>query len=42
VDGVSSFGGGGTNTLSIVALIVAAIAVLLAITGLATKGRPLA
>ena len=42
VDGVSSFGGGGTNTLSIVALIVAAIAVLLAVTGLATKGRPLA
>jgi uncharacterized protein YcnI len=42
VDGVSSFGGGGTSTLSIVALIVAAVAVLLGITGLATKGRPLA
>ena|SRR5689334_199181 len=43
VDGVSSLGGGGgTSTLAIVALIVAAVAVLLAITGLATKGRPLA
>jgi uncharacterized protein YcnI len=42
VDGVSSFGGGGTSTLAIVALIVAAVAMLLGITGLATKGRPLA
>ena len=42
VEGVSSFGGGGTSTLSIVALIVAAVAVLLGITGLVTKGRPLA
>jgi uncharacterized protein YcnI len=42
VDGVSSLGGGGTSTLAIVALIVAAVAVLLGIAGLATKGRPLA
>lgn len=42
VEGVSSLGGGGTSTLAIVALIVAAVAVLLGITGLATKGRPLA
>jgi uncharacterized protein YcnI len=42
VEGVSSLGGGGTSTLAIVALIVAAVAVLLGIAGLATKGRPLA
>jgi uncharacterized protein YcnI len=42
VDGVSSLGGGGTSSLAIVALIVAAVAVLLGIAGLATKGRPLA
>jgi uncharacterized protein YcnI len=42
VEGVSSFGdGGGTSTLAIVALIVAAVAVLLGIAGLATRGRPL-
>jgi uncharacterized protein YcnI len=41
VDGVSSLGGGGTTTLTIVALIVAAIGVLLGIAGLATRGRPL-
>jgi len=42
VDGVSSLGGGGTTTLTIVALIVGAIGVLLGIAGLATRGRPLA
>ena len=42
VDGVSSLGGGGTTTLTIVALIVAAVGVLLGIAGLATRGRPLA
>ena len=43
VEGVSSLGGGGgTTTLTIVALIVAAVGVLLAIVGLATRGRPLA
>lgn len=41
IEGVSSVGGS-SSTLSIVALIVAGIAVLLAIVGLATKGRPLA
>jgi uncharacterized protein YcnI len=40
VDGVSSLGGG-TTTLTIVALIVAAVGVLLGIAGLATRGRPL-
>jgi uncharacterized protein YcnI len=42
VEGVSSFGGGSTTTLTIVALIVAGIGVLLGIAGLATRGRPLA
>jgi uncharacterized protein YcnI len=42
VEGVSSLGGGGTSTLAIVALIVAAVGVLLGIAGLATRGRPLA
>ena len=42
VDGVSSLGGGGTTTLTIVALIVGAVGVLLGIAGLATRGRPLA
>jgi uncharacterized protein YcnI len=42
VDGVSSLGGGGTSTLAIVALIVGAVGVLIGITGLATRGRPLA
>jgi uncharacterized protein YcnI len=42
VEGVSSFEGGGTTTLTIVALIVAVVGVLLGIAGLATKGRPLA
>ena len=41
VDGVSSLGGGGTTTLTIIALIVGAIGVLLGIAGLATRGRPL-
>ena len=41
VDGVSSLGGGGTTTLTIVALIVAAVGVLLGIAGLAPRGRPL-
>jgi uncharacterized protein YcnI len=42
VDGVSTLGGGGTTTLTIVALIVGAVGVLLGIAGLATRGRPLA
>jgi len=42
VDGVSSFGGGSSSTLTIVALIVGGIGVLLGILGLATKDRPLA
>jgi uncharacterized protein YcnI len=42
VDGVSSLGGGGTSTLSIIALVVGAAGVLLGILGLATRGRPLA
>ena len=41
VEGVSSRGGGGTTTLTIVALIVGAVGVLLGIAGLATRGRPL-
>ena len=41
VEGVSSLSGGGTSTLSIVALIVGAVGVLLGIAGLATRGRPL-
>ena len=41
VEGVSSLGGGGTTTLTIVALIVGAVGVLLGIVGLATRGRPL-
>ena len=42
VDGVSSLSGGGTTTLTIVALIVGAVGVLLGIAGLATRGRPIA
>jgi uncharacterized protein YcnI len=41
VEGVSSFGGDSSSTLTIVALIVGAVGVLLAILGLATRGRPL-
>jgi uncharacterized protein YcnI len=42
IDGVSSLGGGGTSTLSIIALIVGAVGVVLGIVALATRGRPLA
>ncbi|MFL5921848.1 MAG: DUF1775 domain-containing protein [Gaiellaceae bacterium] len=42
VEGVSSLGGGSSSTLSIVALVVSGIAVLLAVVGLVTRGRPLA
>lgn len=42
VEGVSSLGGGSSSTLSIVALVVAAIAVLIAVVGLVAKGRPVA
>ena len=42
VDGLSSLGGGGTTTLTIIALIVGAIGVVLAIVALVTRGRPLA
>ena len=41
IEGVSSFGGS-SSTLTIVALIVGGIGVLLAIVGLATRGRPVA
>ena len=42
VEGVSTLGGGGSSTLSIVALVVAVIAALLAVVGLVTRGRPVA
>ncbi len=42
IEGVSSLGGGSSSTLSIIALIVAGIAVVLAVVGLVTKGRPVA
>jgi uncharacterized protein YcnI len=42
VDGVSSLGGGSATTLTIVALVVGGIGVLLAVLGLASRGRPLA
>jgi len=42
VEGVSSLGGGGTSTLSIIALIVGAVGVVLGATALAAKGRSLA
>jgi uncharacterized protein YcnI len=42
IEGVSDLGGGGSSTLSIVALVVAVIAVLLAVVGLVTRGRPVA
>jgi hypothetical protein len=41
IEGVSDLGGGGSSTLAIVALIVAAVGVLLAVVGLVTRGRPL-
>ena len=42
IDAVSSLGGGGTTTITIVALIVGAIGVVLGIVALATRGRSLA
>jgi uncharacterized protein YcnI len=41
VQAVSSFGGGGTSTLSIVALVVGGIALLVAVVGLLGRGRSL-
>jgi uncharacterized protein YcnI len=41
VEGVSSLGGGGTTTLTIIALVVGAAGVVLGIVALATRGRPL-
>jgi len=41
VEGVSSLGGSSTSTLTIVALVLAAIGIVLAIVGLTTRGRPL-
>jgi len=41
IQGVSSLGGSSSSTLTIVALVVAAIGVVLGIIGLATRGRPL-
>ena len=42
VEGVSDLGGGGSSTLSIVALVLAVAAVLIAVVGLLTRGRPVA
>jgi uncharacterized protein YcnI len=42
VEGISSLGGGSSSTLSIVAIVVAAVAVLIAVVGLVAKGRPVA
>jgi len=42
VEGVSDLGGGGSSTLAIIALVVAAVAVLIAVVGLVGKGRPVA
>jgi hypothetical protein len=42
IEGVSDLGGSSSSTLSITALVVAGIAVLLAIVGLVTRGRPVA
>jgi uncharacterized protein YcnI len=42
VDSVSSLGGSSTTTLTIIALVVGGFGVLLAVVGLATRGRPLA
>ena len=41
IEAVSDLGGGSSSTLTIVALVVAAIGVVLGIIGLATRGRPL-
>jgi uncharacterized protein YcnI len=41
IEGVSSFGGGGTSTLSIIALVVGAVGVVLGAIALASRGRPL-
>jgi uncharacterized protein YcnI len=41
IEGVSDLGGSSTSTLTIVALVVGAIGVVLAIVGLATRGRPM-
>jgi uncharacterized protein YcnI len=41
IEAVSDLGGGSTSTLTIIALVVAAIGVVLGIIGLATRGRPL-
>jgi uncharacterized protein YcnI len=42
VESVSSLGGGGTTTLTIITLVLAIIAVILGIAALVTRGRPLA
>jgi uncharacterized protein YcnI len=42
VKAVSSLGGGGTSTLEIVALVLAAVALVVAIAGLAGRSRPVA
>ena len=41
VEGVSDLGGSSSSTLAIVALVVGGIGVVLAVLGLATRGRPL-
>ena len=42
VKAVSSLGGGGTSTLAIVALILGAVALVVAVAGLAGRSRPVA
>jgi uncharacterized protein YcnI len=42
IEAVSSLGGGGTTLLTIIALVLAVVAVVLGIAGLLTKGRTLA
>jgi uncharacterized protein YcnI len=42
IEAMSSLGGSSSTTLTVVALVVAGIALLVAILGLATRGRPLA
>jgi uncharacterized protein YcnI len=41
IEAVSDLGGGSSSTLTIVALVLAAVGVVLGIVGLATRGRPL-
>jgi hypothetical protein len=42
IEGVSDLGGSSGSTLAIIALVVAGVAVVLAVVGLVTRGRPVA